>query len=225
MRPNTANDGAFHTLAAVLGSTLPTDGAVVLNLDGEFTYTPDAGFVGIDTFTYVANDGTVDSNEATVTITVNPVDPPQISITDVSKREGRDGKTATFTFTATRSGDTSSAITIDYATIDGTATVADGDYAYTSGWLAFGVGETTKTISVTVYGDSVAEYNETFGVRLTDQYDNRIVGTGTIINDDKGTPAGSASATDAALMSLFAAADEEEDLLAQPADDLDPLLV
>jgi len=38
----------------------------------ELTYTPDVGFTGIDSFTYTANDGTDDSDEATVTITVNP---------------------------------------------------------------------------------------------------------------------------------------------------------
>jgi len=46
---------------------------VTLYLDGSFTYTPYADFNGTDWFTYVANDGTDDSNVATVTITVNPV--------------------------------------------------------------------------------------------------------------------------------------------------------
>jgi len=40
--------------------------------DGTFTYTPDAGFTGTDSFTYVANDGTLDSAVTTVTITVDP---------------------------------------------------------------------------------------------------------------------------------------------------------
>ena len=44
-----------------------------INPDGSFTYTPDEHFHGTDTFTYVANDGTVDSNEATVTVDVNAV--------------------------------------------------------------------------------------------------------------------------------------------------------
>ena len=58
------------------GVTQPADGAVTLNADGSFTYTPDAGFDGTDTFTYKANDGTVDSAAATVTITVDEVDEP-----------------------------------------------------------------------------------------------------------------------------------------------------
>lgn len=36
-------------------------------------YTPDLGFFGVDSFTFVANDGTADSNEATVTVTVTNV--------------------------------------------------------------------------------------------------------------------------------------------------------
>jgi VCBS repeat-containing protein len=47
-------------------------GSLVLNADGSFTYTPDVGFSGIDTFTYHATDGALDSNVATVTITVAP---------------------------------------------------------------------------------------------------------------------------------------------------------
>jgi hypothetical protein len=43
-----------------------------LNSDGSFTYTPNASFTGTDTFTYRANDGSADSNLATVTITVAP---------------------------------------------------------------------------------------------------------------------------------------------------------
>jgi hypothetical protein len=49
------------------------NGTAVLNDDGSFTYTPNSGFTGIDTFTYVANDGTADSDTATVTITVTAV--------------------------------------------------------------------------------------------------------------------------------------------------------
>ena len=49
----------------------PANGTVTLNADGSFSYTPDADFNGTDSFTYQANDGSYDSNVATVTITVN----------------------------------------------------------------------------------------------------------------------------------------------------------
>ena len=63
-------DGDGDTLTAVLDSDV-SDGTLALSADGSFTYTPDTGFTGTDSFTYHANDGTDDSNVATVTITVN----------------------------------------------------------------------------------------------------------------------------------------------------------
>ncbi len=53
------------------------------------TYTPDANFNGADSFTFVANDGEFDSNTATVSITVNPVnDLPTTSPVSVTTDEG-----------------------------------------------------------------------------------------------------------------------------------------
>ena len=49
-------------------------GALTLNADGSFSYTPEVGFTGSDTFTYMANDGTGDGNVSTVTLTVTPQD-------------------------------------------------------------------------------------------------------------------------------------------------------
>lgn len=51
----------------------PAHGSLVLNSDGSFTYTPNSDFAGTDWFTYVANDANTDSADATVTITVTPV--------------------------------------------------------------------------------------------------------------------------------------------------------
>ena len=58
----------------------PSNGTVTANADGSLTYTPNANFNGVDSVTYQINDGTVDSNLATVTITINPVnDPPSFT--------------------------------------------------------------------------------------------------------------------------------------------------
>ena len=62
-------DADSDPLTAVL-DIAPAHGTVTLNADGSFTYTPAAGFIGTDTFTYIANDGFLDSDPATVTITV-----------------------------------------------------------------------------------------------------------------------------------------------------------
>ena len=63
-------DGDALTFKRIAG---PQNGAVVVNADGSFTYTPNTNFNGTDTFTFAANDGTVDSAPATVTITVSAV--------------------------------------------------------------------------------------------------------------------------------------------------------
>ncbi|HID23007.1 MAG TPA: tandem-95 repeat protein, partial [Planctomycetaceae bacterium] len=64
---DTDADGDALTAQLVAG---PTNGSVTLNANGSFSYTPDPGFSGTDTFTYQANDGKADSNVVTVTIIV-----------------------------------------------------------------------------------------------------------------------------------------------------------
>jgi hypothetical protein len=72
-------DADGDTLTATLvSSTL--HGALTLEADGSFTYVPAPAFFGTDSFTYRASDGTVESNTATVTITIEPVnDPPSFT--------------------------------------------------------------------------------------------------------------------------------------------------
>ncbi|GEM_PF-4669660 len=57
------------SLLAVLVSG-PSNGTLTLNANGSFTYDPNANYNGADSFTYKANDGTANSNTATVTIAV-----------------------------------------------------------------------------------------------------------------------------------------------------------
>ncbi len=64
---DTDPEGAALTTQLVNG---PTHGSLTLNTNGSFAYTPVANYVGGDSFTYVANDGTSKSNVATVAITV-----------------------------------------------------------------------------------------------------------------------------------------------------------
>jgi VCBS repeat-containing protein len=63
------NDPDGDDLTAVLDTDV-SNGTLNLNADGSFTYTPDSGFSGTDSFTYHANDGTDDSNTVMVTIDV-----------------------------------------------------------------------------------------------------------------------------------------------------------
>ena len=66
-------------LKPVLGDITPKNGTLVLNEDGTFTYTPDEGFVGTDTFKYSATDGFNTSSEVEVKITVSEKPPTPIT--------------------------------------------------------------------------------------------------------------------------------------------------
>lgn len=73
-------DADSDPLTAMLDTDV-SNGTLVFNADGSFEYTPNEDFSGVDTFTYHANDGTSDSEIATVTITVNN-EPVVIEIED-----------------------------------------------------------------------------------------------------------------------------------------------
>ncbi len=116
-----------------------------------------------------------------------PVFPtPSISINDVTVTEGDSGTTDA-TFTVSLSEAIGRQVTVDYATAaDGTATAGE-DYRATSGTLTFNAGETSKTITVPVYGDTADESDETFYVDLSNPTNATIAdgrGTGTIQDDD-----------------------------------------
>ena len=75
-------DPEGNTLTAVLVSG-PAHGTLTLNADGSFTYTPNANFHGGDSFTYRANDGTLNSGLATVTLTVTSVNDAPLATDDL----------------------------------------------------------------------------------------------------------------------------------------------
>lgn len=66
------SDANGDSLTANLDSPA-SSGSVTLNSDGSFAYTPGPGYTGIDSFTYTASDGALNSNPATVTISVDPI--------------------------------------------------------------------------------------------------------------------------------------------------------
>jgi hypothetical protein len=115
-------------------------------------------------------------------------DEPRISISDVTKKEGNGKKTTSFTFTITLSAAYDQPVTMSYRTVDGTATTGNNDYVAKTGTLTFLPGETTKTITITVQGDSKRESNETFYLDLFGLSSNALFtknrGVGTILNDD-----------------------------------------
>jgi large repetitive protein len=115
-------------------------------------------------------------------------DEPRISISDVTRKEGNGKKTTLFTFTVSLSAAYDQAVTMSFRTVDGTATTGDQDYVAKTGTLTFAPGETTKTITIEVKGDSKKEADETFYLDLFGNSSNSLFtknrGLGTILNDD-----------------------------------------
>lgn len=120
------------------------------------------------------------------TTTVPPAT-PTLSIGDATVNPEGNSGTTNATFTVTLSSASLSVVTVNYATSDGTAT-APGDYTAASGTLTFSPGDTSKTVTVTVVGDTVPEPNETFTIALSSPAGATIAdgsGLGTIIDDDQ----------------------------------------
>jgi hypothetical protein len=119
-------------------------------------------------------------------------DEPRITISDASTLEGCGCfGTTPLTFTVSMSSAYDEAVTVNYTTVDATATVADGDYAAASGTLTFAPGETTKTITIDVLGDKAVETDELFFVDLTSSLAGSLAkgrGAGWILDDDATPP-------------------------------------
>jgi Ca2+-binding RTX toxin-like protein len=134
------------------------------------------------------------SFEKQLTIGVTDVNEPvanlSISPSNVTQTEGNSG-TKAFTFTVTRSEDTSSSSSANWAvTGSGTnqADVTDFGGTLPTGTVGFAAGETTKTIIVDVLGDTTVEPDEGFTVTLSNSTNATITtatAVGTITNDDR----------------------------------------
>ncbi|HEX8286252.1 MAG TPA: Calx-beta domain-containing protein [Pyrinomonadaceae bacterium] len=127
--------------------------------------------------------------QTTAVLTINDNDAaPSLSTGDVTVAEG-DAGTTNATFNVTLSAASAQTVTVNYATADNSAT-QPADYAAASGTLTFNPGDTLKTVTVAVAGDTTDEANETFFVNLSTPANATVgdgQGTGTI-NDDDGAP-------------------------------------
>src|SRR4029079_15207110 len=158
---------------------------VTVNVVGDTTDEPD------ETFNVTLAPTGLDSCAGGDCVGVGPIvddDGPDVRILNASPvAEGNTG-TTTLTFLLHLDSASPDPITVNYATADGTATTADGDYVAKSGFVTFAANDTAdKSITVTVNGDTKDENNETVLVNLSSASGASIAdgqADGTITNDD-----------------------------------------
>ena len=175
----TATAGADYTTTS--GTLSFTPGQTTKRV--EVQTLPDTDQEGAESFTVRlsgATGATLTDGVATGTI-LDDDDRPSLRIGDARVTEG-----GTAEFTVTLSSAATGAVTVSYATVDGTAT-AGADYTTTSGTLSFTPGQTTKRVEVQTLPDTDQEGAESFTVRLSGATGATLtdgVATGTILDDD-----------------------------------------
>jgi hypothetical protein len=138
--------------------------------------------VGRYTLTYTVTDPGGNSSSTSRTVRVVP----GISINDVSLTEGQNG-TSSAVFLVSLNATSTVPVSVSFATADNTALVADNDYAPTNGVITFAPGESNKTVTVLVKGDTRAELDETFFLSLSNPSNatlSRAQALCRILNDD-----------------------------------------
>jgi hypothetical protein len=132
---------------------------------------------------------TVNANANSVSVLFNDqlwsVVPPGVSVSDATVAEGNSGA-VNATFTVTLSKAAAVDVTVHYETVDGAAT-AVSDYVAVSGDVVIPAGQTSRTFTVAVLGDRVAEPTETFAVNLSAPVNATIAdgqGLGTILDNE-----------------------------------------
>lgn len=180
----TATAGVDYVAQSLTGQTIPAGSSTytfTVLVNGDTLNEPsETFFVNV---TNVVNAVVVDGQGVGTIVNDDPL--PSLSIDDVTVPEGNAG-TVDAVFTVTLSAASGQTVSVNYATADGTAT-QPVDYTSTSGTLTFTPGQTTRTITVPVIGDTVPEADETFFVNLSGAVNATIgdnQGVGTIINDD-----------------------------------------
>jgi uncharacterized membrane protein len=204
-------EGSPLTIASV---TSGTGGTVVLNPNGTVTFTPSANFDSAANFSYKASDGSLNSNSATVTINVTPVNdapvlatPTVVTYKDtmfVDNFISQTGTNASGTLVGT---DVDLGTTLDYGITGGinsldnftvsksnaygtlTVTKATGAYIFTPDSTAIeplGANVTDSSIVVTV-SDGILSANKIFSVTITQQGATETIGNNTLTGFSTGS--------------------------------------
>jgi hypothetical protein len=139
----------------------PTNGTLVLSSGHTYTYTPNSGYTGPDSFTFKVKDGALDSNTATVSISVNN-DAPVIN--QEGDKSVDEGTNLSFTATATDPNEDTLTYSLTGVVADGASISSGGVFTWTP-TEAQGPGVYSFTISVT---DGGATDSTTFEVTVNE---------------------------------------------------------
>src|SRR5437867_2376948 len=151
-----------NTLTAILGTTVPLHGTLTFNANGSFTYTPAANYNGSDSFTYHANDGTVNSSDVTVSLTINPVnDPPTVLGDNSNTYENLSVKIVVLANDSDIDGDTLTVSSVTQGAHGSIAINADNSLQYTPALDYNGTDSFTYTASDGHGGTGTATVNVT----------------------------------------------------------------
>jgi hypothetical protein len=207
----TVNTGACSVNYAVTGGTATTvDNDYQALAAGTASFTAGGAFT--QTINIVVNgDLKVELNETVDMTLSNPVnasildssgtgtiindDAATITVINPVVTEGDVNTNTSMSFILNMSNPSDASVTLNYASVDGSATIADNDYLNVVGSLTFTPGQQSKTITVTANGDCKIEANENFALQLSALANNgrdvsfngggaTLNGTGTINNDD-----------------------------------------
>ncbi|WP_320158596.1 Calx-beta domain-containing protein [Psychrobacter sp. NZS113] len=194
------------------GNTFST---VTVAIDGTFSVDVPANSTdGIIVRVPTTNDN-IDEPDETITLTASATDQftpstatgtiidnddaPVISIVGATLVNEDAG---TVTYTVSLTNPSSTAVTVDYATSNGTAT-AGADYSANSGTLTFAPGEVTKTVTVAITDDTLFENSENYTIALSNpslnaSIDSTQASVTTAITDNDIAPTITIEDTDAA---------------------------
>jgi VCBS repeat-containing protein len=191
-------DSTALTYSVVTG---PANGTLTLNAaTGAYVYTPNANYNGSDSFTFRANDGSTDSNIATVTLAVAAVNDAPVVATPLANQSAVEDTAVSFTLPAGSFTD------IDDAALTLSATLSDG--AALPSWLSFdaATGSFAGTPPLNFTGDlsvrvtatdaGTLSASSTFNLAITPVNDAAVAADGSATGNEDTAITGSVSASD-----------------------------
>jgi hypothetical protein len=181
-----------------------SSGMLIFRNDGSFDYSSIQDFNGTDTFTYIATDGKYNSNMATVTITVNPVNDPPVANNDAYNVDKNDTLDVLIPGVLSNDtdvdGDPLTAILINPVSSGSLAFNSDGSFSYTPN-LGFEGHDTftyeasdgtdnsnTATVTISVANHPPVANNDAYSVDKNDTLDVLIPGVLSNDTDVDGDP-------------------------------------